>query len=200
MFMLAGPNGAGKSTLYETVIGPRLTAPFINADLIQRNELRDASMTAAYRAAAIAERRRRELLQRRRSFVSESTFSHPSKLALVHEAQAAGFRIVMFHVSVDQARLSVSRVAQRVTEGGHDVPQAKILERFERNQPLIRQAVLLADQAFVYDNSRLNVAPQRTIAFRNGAVISTSPPIVAWAARLYRAELLQFEHDGGRPG
>jgi len=75
-----------------------------------------------------------------------------------------------------------------------------ILERFERNQPLIRQAVLLADQAFVYDNSRLNVAPQRTIAFRNGAVVSTSPPIVAWAARLYRAELLQFEHDGGRPG
>ena len=68
MFMLAGPNGAGKSTLYETVIRPRLTAPFINADLIQRDELRDLSMAAAYQAAHIAERRRRDLLQQRRSF------------------------------------------------------------------------------------------------------------------------------------
>jgi predicted ABC-type ATPase len=117
MFMLAGPNGAGKSTLYETAIRPRLTAPFINADLIQRDELRDSSMTAAYQAAEIAERRRRELLQRRRSFVSESTFSHTSKLELVHQARATGFRVVMFHVSVEQARLSVRRVEQRVSEG-----------------------------------------------------------------------------------
>ncbi len=59
MFMLAGPNGAGRSTLYETVIRPRVAAPFINADVIQRDELRDASMTASYRAAEIAEERRR---------------------------------------------------------------------------------------------------------------------------------------------
>jgi predicted ABC-type ATPase len=199
MFILAGPNGAGKSTLYETVVRPRLAAPFINADLIQRDELRDGSMTAAYRAADIAERRRRDLLQRRRSFVSESTFSHESKLALVHEARTAGFRVVMFHVSVEQARLSVARVAQRVTEGGHDVPEAKILERFERNQPLIRSAVLMADQAYVYDNSRLNVAPKRCIAFRNGEVVDVSDPVPQWAASLYQAELLKIHPDHGAP-
>lgn len=43
MFVLAGPNGAGKSTLYQTVIAPKIDAPFINADLIQKAELQDQS-------------------------------------------------------------------------------------------------------------------------------------------------------------
>ena len=57
MFVLAGPNGAGKSTLYQTVIAPKIDAPFINADLIQKAELQDQSMDAAYEAARIAEQR-----------------------------------------------------------------------------------------------------------------------------------------------
>ena len=81
--MLAGPNGAGKSTLYEQRIRPMVQAPFINADQIQQDELKDPSMAAAYRAAEIAERRRRSHLAAGTSFVSESTFSHESKLQLI---------------------------------------------------------------------------------------------------------------------
>lgn len=103
MFMLAGPNGAGKSTLYETVIRPRISAPFINADLIQKNELRDPSMNASYEAAKIAEQRRQTHLENQTSFVSESTFSHPSKLVLVDEAKAAGFRVVIYHLTSSPA-------------------------------------------------------------------------------------------------
>lgn len=125
MFMLAGPNGAGKSTLYETRIRPVISpteVPFINADIIQRDELRDASMKASYRAAEIAESRRRDHLAYGRSFVSESTFSHESKLLLIRLAKDAGFRVVMYHVNVGSADLSVARVVQRpVTASGHHV-------------------------------------------------------------------------------
>jgi predicted ABC-type ATPase len=59
LYMLAGPNGAGKSTLYEARLRPVLKGvPFINADIIQRNELADPSMQASYKAAEIAETRR----------------------------------------------------------------------------------------------------------------------------------------------
>lgn len=51
MIVLAGPNGAGKSTLYETRIAPSFAGPFINADIIQRDELRDPSPAASYEAA-----------------------------------------------------------------------------------------------------------------------------------------------------
>ncbi|KQU91522.1 hypothetical protein ASC78_00855 [Variovorax sp. Root318D1] len=189
MIMLAGPNGAGKTTFHELVIRPRIKALFINADLIQREELGDSSMGAAYRAAAIAESRRRQALEKGISFVSESTFSHPSKLELIRDAQAAGFRVVVYHINVRRPELSVSRVAQRVDEGGHDVPEDKIRERFERNQPLIREAVLLADHAFVYDNSGLNMPARRVIAFTKGRVTAASEDLPDWARALYGREL-----------
>ena len=51
MFVIAGPNGAGKSTFYEAVLMPSVAAPFINADIIQRDELKDSALSAAYSAA-----------------------------------------------------------------------------------------------------------------------------------------------------
>lgn len=40
LILLAGPNGAGKSTLYQTRVAPAFAGTFINADIIQREELR----------------------------------------------------------------------------------------------------------------------------------------------------------------
>jgi len=107
-----------KSTLYATRIRPRTQATFINADIIQRDELEDPSMQASYKAAEIAEARRRDHLAEGKSFVSESTFSHPSKLQLIGDAQKAGFRVVKYHVNLRSPELSVSRLAQRFSEGG----------------------------------------------------------------------------------
>jgi predicted ABC-type ATPase len=52
--------------------------------------------------------------------------------------------------------LAVRRVAYRVQAGGHDVPEHKVRERYQRLWRLVAQAVLLADRAVVYDNSRLD--------------------------------------------
>ena len=54
MIVLAGPNGAGKSTLYAMRVAPHFHGPFVNADIIQRDELRDASPEVSYKAAKIA--------------------------------------------------------------------------------------------------------------------------------------------------
>lgn len=199
MYMLAGPNGAGKSTLYETRVKPMVPprfAPFINADLIQRDELGDPSMQASYQAAQIAESRRRGYLAEGRSFVSESTFSHESKLALIDEARASGFRVVMYHVNVRSADLSVMRVARRTAEGGHNVPEDKIRERYARNQALIREAVLRADRAFIYDNSTRNQPPDLSLVFKDGHVIQATERIAAWARELYAQELALFSRPG----
>lgn len=192
MFMIAGPNGAGKSTLYETRIKPGTSAPFINADHIQRDELRDPSMQASYKAAEVAEIRRREHLSQGKDFVSESTFSHPSKLELVKNAKEAGFRVVMYHVNLRSPELSVQRVALRFEEGGHNVPEDKIRERFARNPLLIREAVLRSDKAFIYDNSKLNKAPVLAIELTEGKVVRVSDQVPVWARTLYSKELEPF--------
>ena len=185
MIMLAGPNGAGKSTLYEQVIKQKFNAPFINADKIQKEELSDQSMQGAYQAAKIAEQRRQEYLKNQQSFVSESTFSHPSKLQLIEDALQADFRVIVYHVNVRTAELSVARVASRVEEGGHNVPEEKIRARYERNQSLIKQAILKADVGFVYDNSRLNQVPILSLVLRHGRVMSVADDLPEWVEDLY---------------
>ncbi len=200
MYVIAGPNGAGKSTLYRDVIAPRVSATFINADLIQRDELANPSMAASYKAAEIAESRRQDYLKQGLSFVTESTFSHPSKLDLIEDAQQAGFRVVLYHVNVRSPELSIHRVAARVKEGGHDVPEDKIRERYARNGALIRRAAMRADYAFVYDNSMLNQAPALALAMRAGQVFEASDRVPAWARELYAHELSGLSPSRLNPG
>lgn len=187
--MLAGPNGAGKSTLYQTRVAPSFTAPFINADLIQRDELGDASMEAAYEAARIAARRRSALMEARQSFATETVFSHPSKLDTIKDAQARGYVVIVMHVGVANPDLSVARVQARTEEGGHDVPGQKIRDRYARGQPLIRQAVLRADRGMVFDNSALNMPPRHMLMFATGRLLQAEPVLPAWVLNAYAEDL-----------
>ena len=187
--LLAGPNGAGKSTLYETRVAHRFAGPFINADIIQRDELRDLSMAASYAAARLADERRQEMLDARKSFATETVFSHPSKLEIIESAQRRDYRVVVMHVGVETTDLSVERVRLRHLDGGHDVPEEKIRTRFQRSQPLIRQAVLMADRGMVFDNSSLNQIPQQMVVFGAGRLISAAPVLPEWILSIYRADL-----------
>lgn len=190
MIVLAGPNGAGKSTLYHTRVAPIFAGPFINADLIQRDELKDGALDASYEAARIATERRAAFIADKRDFVTETVFSHPSKLALVDEAKAAGFTLIVMHVGVETPELSVARVKARVDEHGHAVPEDKVRARFERCGALIRQAVLKADRGFVYDNSRLNTPPKRCLEFKRGMRQVVRPILPDWIRTLYADELV----------
>lgn len=189
LVLLAGPNGAGKSTLYQIRVAPGFTALFINADLIQRDELGDASMKAAYEAARIAARRRAELMEARQSFATETVFSHPSKLDTIKDAQARGYVAIVMHVGVADPDLSVARVQARTEEGGHDVPHQKIRDRYVRGQPLIRQAVLGADRGMVFDNSRLNVPPRLMLLFVAGRLLRAEPILPGWVLKAYAQDL-----------
>jgi predicted ABC-type ATPase len=190
LILLAGPNGAGKSTLYQTRVAPSFAGPFVNADIIQRDELKDPSMDASYEAARIAEDRRRAMLDARQSFAAETVFSHPSKLEMIEGARARGYLVVVMHVGVDSPDLSVARVKNRTKEGGHDVPEHKVRARYERGQPLIREAVLRADRGMVFDNSQLNIPPQQMLVFANRRLAQAAPTLPSWILRVYTTDLV----------
>ena len=185
LVVFAGPNGAGKTTMYKARMSRNSTFPFINADVIQKEELRDPDESASYQAAAIAAGRRLEHIEQGRSFITETVFSHPSKLDLIKNARARGFEIRLFHISVEDPEILVDRVRQRVAEGGHNVPEHKIRERYERNGPLIRQAVLHSDTARVYDNSRFNRSPEMMLSFKESKPEFRNSKISQWVDDLY---------------
>ena len=190
LVLLAGPNGAGKTTLYQTRVAPSFAGPFVNSDLIQRDELNDASMAASYRAAEIAAERRTSLLDARKSFATETVFSHPSKLDVITDARIRGYIIIVMHVGVNDPDLSVARVRGRTEEGGHDVPEEKIRTRYGRGQPLIRQAVLQADRGMVFDNSRLNEPPRLVLLFASGHLTQAEPVLPDWVLSGYADDLV----------
>ena len=187
LFLIAGPNGAGKTTFYETVLKGRVAAPFINADIIQRDELKDRSMEASYTASALAAERRDSHIANGESFITETVFSHNSKLELLKRARAAGFRTVVFHLDIVSDDLAVARVKARISEGGHPVPEDKIRQRYARNKVLIRQAVLMADAAAVYDASALNASPTRLAKFVHGRIEAVEVVRPGWFEALYGA-------------
>lgn len=191
LHVLAGPNGAGKSTLYDADVRHRTNAPFVNADRLALEALGHHALTQAEAELGqrLANERRATLMAARQSLVTESTFSHPSKIDLVRDAKAAGYRVVIYHVNVADADVSVARVASRTEAGGHPVPEDRIRGRYARNGALIRQAVLLADAAYVFDNTRFAMRPRQLIAFRRGRIVSADPVLPDWAARLYAEDL-----------
>ncbi|MDR1229713.1 MAG: zeta toxin family protein [Azoarcus sp.] len=195
LHLIAGPNGAGKTTLYRLRIAPRHpSAEFVNADELALRQFGHPAWTLeeSQTGQRLAEKRRRELMTRHKSLVTESTFSHPSKLDLVREAMAAGYRVNLYHVSVFNVELSVLRVAARVAKGGHPVPEDKIRERYERNQTLIHEAAKLADRAYIFDNSSLAEPYALAVELKQGEVVRTGKDIPQWAQNLYAAELCRF--------
>lgn len=189
-YLLAGPNGAGKSTLYQAAAAegliPRL-ARFVNADLFEAAELQHiadpSDRSRAARTWADTERSRCLLVGV--SFVSETVFSHTSKLDLIAAAQRAGFAVVLLVVCVDDPDMLLGRVTQRVQEGGHAVPPDRILARYPRTLLHLSVAVRRADMALLYDTSAPIGAPAqlpRLVArLRGGQLAWEAEVLPRWA-------------------
>ena len=159
-YLLAGPNGAGKSSLYRAAVADGLipaSAEFVNADLYEAAHLPHIADPQHRSEAARqwADARRTTLLQAGQSFASETVFSHTSKLALLEAAQRHGFVVLLLVVCLDDPQRLLARVHQRVQEGGHAVPAARILARYPRTLENLAHAVRLADMAMLYDTGEI---------------------------------------------
>jgi predicted ABC-type ATPase len=153
LYVLAGPNGSGKSTFAREVLQPVTHLPFINADEIAAQRWPGREEQHAYKASAAAAAAREEAFSRRESFITETVFSHPSKLDLVARAVQVGYRVEL-HVMLVPEDLAVARVAYRVADGGHTVPEEKVRQRYRRLWKLVAQARRIAHRSRFYDNSR----------------------------------------------
>lgn len=164
----------------------------MNADLHEAQALQHVNDSTArsMQARAWADERRMACLKEGLSFVSETVFSHPSKLDLMRQARAAGFAVVLLVVCVNDANQLLSRVAQRVNEGGHDVPPDRILARYPRTLQHLQKAIPLADLALLYDTSgsgRHGIAGPKLVArWRNAQWHWQVQRPPAWAKDIQR--------------
>ncbi|WP_172840267.1 AAA family ATPase [Solemya pervernicosa gill symbiont] len=180
LWMLVGGNGAGKSTFYKHYLEP-LGLPFINADILARMAYPDAPEAHSYDAAKIAEQMRNELLLSGDSFCYETVYSHPSKVDFVAQAKALGYEVIMVVVHLQSDELNRARVAERVSEGGHFVPNDKVNSRIPRTLKHIKISIPLCDRVQVYDNSSTESPFIPVFSVTDGTVEPLVSPLPDWA-------------------
>lgn len=129
--VLAGPNGAGKSTAApELLQGELAVNEFVNADVIARGLSAFDPDRAAIAAGRVMLARLDELARQRESFAFETTLASRSFAPWLRDLRASGYAVHLFFLWLSSADLAVQRVAQRVTTGGHNVPEDTVRRRY----------------------------------------------------------------------
>ena len=155
IIIIAGPNGAGKTTFAREFLPNEADCPkFVNADLIAAGLSPFAPDVAAMKAARIMLESIKELEERGESFAFETTLSGLTYAHWIRRWREAGYHVTLFFLSLPNSQMAIDRVAERVRQGGHDVPCEVIRRRFAAGLQNFEQVYRDAVDAWaLYDNA-----------------------------------------------
>ena len=154
LYIIAGPNGAGKTTASFSLLPDVLHClNFVNADEIARGLSPFASESVAFQAGRIMLQRIDELLPQKVDFAIETTLATRSYVHLVHRAQNLGYKVHLIYFYLENEEQAIQRVAQRVSNGGHNIPEQDIRRRFKRGiYNLLNLYMPICDSVLIYNN------------------------------------------------
>jgi predicted ABC-type ATPase len=168
IYVLAGTNGAGKSSIPGAmfqVVGTEYFNPDEAAKRIRAANpiitLEEANSAAWNEGRRLLERAIRE----RSNFAFETTLGGQTIAALLEKASLAGIDVKIWYVGLESPELHILRVHSRVEKGGHDIPDAKIRERYANSRLNLIRLLPNLSELLVYDNSE-EADPQAGLAPR----------------------------------
>jgi predicted ABC-type ATPase len=155
IIVIAGPNGAGKTTFAREFLPQEAGCPvFVNADLIAAGLSPFAPEAAALQAGRLMLQAIAAHVARRESFAFETTLSGLGYARQIPRWRAAGYFVDLHFLALPSADMAVQRVAERVRQGGHHIPEDTIRRRFAAGLRLLKTVYQpLVNQWAVYDNS-----------------------------------------------
>jgi predicted ABC-type ATPase len=156
LIVIAGPNGSGKTTITSKILCHEWLegAVYVNPDQVAQDRFGDwNSPEAVLQAAQYCEEQREECLRNQQSLIFETVLSSDGKVDFIRRAHEAGYFIRIFFVSTAHPAINAARIAQRVMEGGHDVPISKVISRYQKSILNCKRVGAIADRVYVYDNS-----------------------------------------------
>jgi predicted ABC-type ATPase len=153
--MIGGPNGAGKTTWAYRRLDPTLgIRDFVNADEIARGISPLDPEASAVAAGRVMLDRLDELVNAGHSFAFETTCSGRGHARLLERCRSNGYLITFIFLWLPSAEVALSRVARRISRGGHRIPDDVVVRRYRAGLRNMRNLyVPLADRALIYDNS-----------------------------------------------
>ena len=169
LYIIAGPNGAGKTTASFTILPGLLRCKnFVNADEIARGISPFSPESVAVQAGRIMLHRIDELILQGVDFAIETTLATRSYVNLIKRAKKSGYKIFMLFFYLENPNQAILRVRQRVSEGGHDIPNEVIIRRYNLGiRNLIDLYIPICDNVTIYNNTN---SPSNLIARKNGVL------------------------------
>lgn len=155
VIIIAGPNGAGKTTFAREFLPNEAGCPvFVNADLIAAGLAPFAPETAAVQAGRLMLQELARHFAARENFAFETTLAGRGYVHHIRACQAAGYRVKLIFLQLDSPEEAIARVAQRVRQGGHAIPEATIRRRFAAGRENFERLYApLVDAWALYDNA-----------------------------------------------
>lgn len=131
ILILAGPNGAGKTTFAREFLPMEAACPtFINADLIAAGLAPFQPEQAAVRAGRIMLELIGKHVARNESFAFETTLAGRNYAKSIPLWRAQGYSVKLVFLMLPSPDIAVARVAERVRQGGHGIPEETVRRRF----------------------------------------------------------------------
>ncbi len=162
--LIAGVNGAGKSTLYQTIDSLKKMER-VNTDEIVRRLGNWDSIKNQVEAGRIAVKKIRNFFEQGISFNQETTLCGRSIKKNIEIAKSLGYFIELHYVGVDTVEIAKSRIAYRVENGGHGIPDADVERRYIESLKNLPDVLEQCDFAVLYDNT---VQFRRFAVYENG--------------------------------
>jgi predicted ABC-type ATPase len=160
LYIIAGCNGAGKTTASFTILPEMLNCKeFVNADSIAAGLSPFNPESVAIEAGRLMLLRIHELMKAGVDFAFETTLATKSYIPFVKAAQQVGYKVTLLFIWLDSSETAIQRVADRVAEGGHNIPENVIERRYYRGiSNLINLYKPVCDSWIVVNNK--NVVPE----------------------------------------
>jgi predicted ABC-type ATPase len=155
IYIIAGCNGAGKTTASFTILPEILNCKeFINADEIARGLSPFQPETVSFQTGRIMLLRINELTNYKSDFAIETTLTTLSYKNTIHKAREKGYTITLLFFWLNNVGLAIERVKNRVSEGGHYVPDDIVIKRYQKGIVTLTKVFIdICDRWVVVDNS-----------------------------------------------
>lgn len=184
LIIIAGPNGSGKTSITSKILQHEWVESclYINPDNIANEKFGDwNSKEAVLDAAKYSTKIREECIEKGEGLIFETVLSADDKIDFILRAKQKGYFIRLFFVGTESPTINASRIAQRVMEGGHDVPISKIISRYGKSISNCCIAASIVDRAYIYDNSVDFADPQPLFRVVDGSIAKEYTQINEWA-------------------
>lgn len=159
LYIIAGCNGAGKTTASFTILPEILKCrEFVNADSIAAALSPFNVESVAFEAGRIMLQRIQRLMEDKEDFAFETTLSTRSYVSFIQKARKYGYKITLLYFWLKSPDIAKQRVAKRVSQGGHNIPDEVVERRYYRGiSNLLNLYIPIVDKWTVFDN--MNVGP-----------------------------------------